>query len=417
VTSHPIQYQAPWFRALAREIDIKVFFAHRQDGAGQAAAGFGRPFEWDIPLLDGYQFEWLRNVSRRPGVEVFSGCDTPEIGKRLAEGRFDACLVNGWYLKSYLQALRACRHLGIPVLMRGDSHLGTRRSSMLTVAKYLPYRWLLGRIDAHLYVGQANRRYLEHYGVPPERLFFAPHFVDNARFAAAAARSRADGTATVMRARMGVGDATCVFMFAGKLIDKKRPQDFIDALAVLRAAGVDAAGLLVGSGPLMPVLEARVSALSLPIKCVGFRNQTEMPACYAAADCLVLPSDGRETWGLVANEAMACGLPIVTSDAVGCRDDLARDGAGLSYPMGDVPALAACLGQMAGRLREDADGVRRAVARRIALYSCEAAVAGLREALDFVRGERALAQPRHVAPATAAGTSSTPRTGYRGHQA
>jgi glycosyltransferase involved in cell wall biosynthesis len=417
VTSHPIQYQAPWFRALAREIDVKVFFAHRQDGAGQAAAGFGQSFEWDVPLLEGYAFEWLPNVSRHPGVETFTGCDTPGIAARLAEGRFDACLINGWYLKSYLQAIRACRHLGIPVLMRGDSHLGTRRSPMLTAAKYLPYRWLLGRIDAHLYVGQANRQYLEHYGVRPERLFFAPHFVDNDRFAAAAEQSRRSGAAAAMRARMGARDSTCVFVFAGKLIDKKRPQDFVDALALLRAGGADAAGLLVGSGPLMPALEVRVASASAPVTFVGFRNQSEMPACYAAADCLVLPSDGRETWGLVANEAMACGLPAVTSDAVGCREDLARDGAGVSYPMGDVDALAASLAQMADRLRADADGVRRAVARRIARYSCDAAVDGVRQALAFTCRAQPIARPPRIASAAASPTGAAPRPGFGGDRA
>src|SRR5687768_15584731 len=97
VTSHPIQYQAPWFQALARRLDLVVFFAHRQDARGQAAAGFGHEFEWDLPLLEGYDHEWLHNVAARPSVDVFSGCDTPEVLDRLAVGRFDACIVNGWY--------------------------------------------------------------------------------------------------------------------------------------------------------------------------------------------------------------------------------------------------------------------------------------------------------------------------------
>src|ERR1700741_4307399 len=92
VASHPIQYQAPWFRALARATDLEVFFCHRQDAAGQAAAGFGVPFEWDVPLLDGYRSQWLENVAARPGVSSFSGCDTPSIEERLAAGGFSACI-------------------------------------------------------------------------------------------------------------------------------------------------------------------------------------------------------------------------------------------------------------------------------------------------------------------------------------
>jgi glycosyltransferase involved in cell wall biosynthesis len=114
---------------------------------------------------------------------------------------------------------------------------------------------------------------------------------------------------------------------------------------------------------------------------------------------------------------MACGLPIVTSDAVGCREDLAREGAGASYPIGDVPALAATLARMAERLRADADGVTRAVTRRIAMYSCEAAVAGVREALAFTREVAPRAHPRRDPPAAVARTGATLGAGERSDRA
>src|SRR5436190_2131419 len=179
VASHPVQYQTPWFRALAAAVDLTVFFCHQQSRADQAKAGFDTPFDWDVPLLDGYRSVWLRNVAADAGVDRWSGCDTPEIAYELAGRRFDACIINGWYLKSYVQALRASRRHRIPVLVRGDSQLVTPRPMLTRVAKALPYRWLLQRIDGHLYVGQRNAEYLRHYGVSPERLFFAPHFVDN----------------------------------------------------------------------------------------------------------------------------------------------------------------------------------------------------------------------------------------------
>jgi glycosyltransferase involved in cell wall biosynthesis len=384
VTSHPIQYQAPWFQSLAREHDLVVFFAHRQDARGQAAAGFGHEFEWDVPLLDGYQSEWLRNESAAPGVDTFAGCDTPEIAERLRAGRFDACLVNGWYLKSYLQAVRACRRLGVPVLMRGDSHLKTRRHPLLALGKHLPYRWLLGRVSAHLYVGEANRRYLRHYGVRPERLFFAPHFVDNVRFAAAADRAHASGDAGALRHRMGADPGTRVCLFAGKLIDRKRPADFIDAIARLQHEGMPVLGAVVGSGPLAEALADRALARGARISFLGFRNQTEIPACYAAADCLVLPSDGRETWGLVVNEAMACGVPAVVSDAVGCGEDLVDAMTGAIYPVGQTAALADRLGRLLIRIDRERPRIRQAVLDKIGAYSCTAAVAGTNRALRFV---------------------------------
>ena len=102
--------------------------------------------------------------------------------------------------------------------------------------------------------------------------------------------------------------------------------------------------LIAGSGPLEE--EFAPSAQSGRQSRDGrFSNQTEMPACYAASDVLVLPSTRRETWGLVANEALACSCPIIVSDAVGSAPDLAADGMiGRMYPLGDTRRLADAIG-------------------------------------------------------------------------
>jgi glycosyltransferase involved in cell wall biosynthesis len=389
VASHPIQYQAPWFRALARAVDLVVFFCHRQDAQGQADAGFGEGFEWDVDLLDGYEARWLTNRAARPGVETFSGCDTPEIRRRLSEEHFDACIVSGWYLRSYIQAIRACWSLGVPVLVRGDSQLKGPRRIGVAAAKYLPYRWFLRRVDGHLYVGKANYDYLRHYGVESDRLFFAPHFVDNAWFRDQAARACDDGSADAIRLGERSPDGRTTVLFAGKFIEKKRPRDFVEAVGVLAQSGVPIQGLLVGAGPLGGELESLAADSGAPVRFLGFRNQTDMPACYAAADCLVLPSDGRETWGLVVNEAMACGLPVITSDAVGAARDLIEEGeTGYVFPAGDVGALAEAMRTMTGALEDRGDHMRAAVRSRIDAYSCEAAVAGTLDALKRTTRQR-----------------------------
>src|SRR5205823_1467894 len=188
-------------------------------------------------------------------------------------------------------------------------------------------------------VGTSNAEYLRHYGVSPERLFFAPHFVDNDFFATAAdaARHQPGGA----RTRFGIAPGAVVFLFAGKFTAKKRPVDLLEALARLRAANVDANGLFVGDGPLRAQLEQRARELGAPVVFTGFMNQGEIAAAYAAADCLVLPSDGGETWGLVVNEAMACGVPAIVSDAVGCAPDLIdEESTGFTFPLGDIKALA-----------------------------------------------------------------------------
>ena len=385
VASHPIQYQAPWFRALAGVCDLTVFYCHRQDAAGQARAGFAEPFDWDVPLLDGYRSEWLPNVSPAPGVDRFAGCDTPAIAERLAAGRFDACVVNGWYLKSYLQTFRACRQQGIPVVVRGDSQLKGPRSALKVAAKYLPYRWLMARMDAHLFVGDANRAYLRHYGVASDRMFFAPHFVETARFARQARRAHDEGEVDRLRSSWHVSPTTTVFLFAGKFIDKKRPSDLIDAVAQVRSRGGDVHAVFVGSGPDAEALRWRARELCAPVTFDGFQNQSRIAAWYAAADCLVLPSDGRETWGLVVNEAMAAGRPAIVSDEVGCAPDLIDEGqTGYTFSVGDVGALADRMIKATALCSTRVSETRAAVRARIAGYSCEAAVAGTMSAIESV---------------------------------
>jgi glycosyltransferase involved in cell wall biosynthesis len=236
-----------------------------------------------------------------------------------------------------------------------------------------------------LYVGQANREYLKHYGVHESRLFFTPHFVDNEFFATRAHEARASGQSARVRAALGIPDDATVFAFAGKLIEKKRPADLIRALMIARQSGSQAWGLVIGSGPLQPTIEALVHDLAAPVRFAGFRNQSELPTYLAAADALVLPSDARETWGLIVNEAMACGLPAIVSSAAGCARDLIDEGrTGFGFPVGDVGALANALLSLEQALVAGRHAIGEAVASKIAAYACDVAVRGTLEALGAV---------------------------------
>lgn len=342
IASHPVQYQAPLFRELVRRLDLTVFFAHRATPQDQAEAGFGVGFDWDVDLLAGYPHIFLHNLAKRPSLERFAGCDTPEIGKRLAEGRFDAVLLLGWHLKSYLQALFAGKRLGLPVLARGDSHLATPRSAAKRAAKTILYPPFLRLFDGALYVGERSRAYWTHYRYPESRLFFSPHSVDTEWFA-----TRATVTARArLREELGLAPETKVLLFAGKLLRFKRAGDLVAAATRLWREGHDVAVLVAGAGPAEAELREAAQAAGVPLHLLGFCNQSRMPAIYAAADILVLPSE-HETWGLVANEALACGRPIVLSDAVGAAPDLAGDGsAGRIFPLGNIDALTRALEDM-----------------------------------------------------------------------
>ena len=125
VTTHPIQYNAPFFRLLEQEPSItpKVFYTWSQTEYEQKYdPGFGKKIEWDIPLLEGYSYEFVNNKAKHPGSDHFMGIENPLLIKKIQEWKPDMVLVYGWSFKSHLQCLRYFNKK-IPVLFRGDSTL------------------------------------------------------------------------------------------------------------------------------------------------------------------------------------------------------------------------------------------------------------------------------------------------------
>lgn len=335
--THPTQYHTPWFQELAKMsgIDIEVFYCLKPTEA-QQGIGFGVEFQWDFPLLNGYRNSFLTNVSRNPGFH-FRGCDTPEIADLVGSRRFDAWIINGWRVLSEWQAIRACWHQGVPMLIRGDSHLLEHRPLHTRAAKrILLGRWI-PRFARYLTVGKLNEEYYRFYGADPARFFAVRHFVDTERFARQVAAATPHLPA--LRKRWNIpADVTC-FVFAGKFIEKKKPLHLVKAVEGLVARRHRLHLLMVGDGNQREVCKFYAERHQLPITFAGFLNQSEIATAYAVADVLVLPSE-CETWGLVVNEAMACGLPAVVSSRVGCAPDLVRQGkTGFVFHVGDLHDL------------------------------------------------------------------------------
>lgn len=382
LATHPIQYHWPWYQALAQqaELDFKVFYALLPNPQ-QQGKGFNKAFQWDIPLLEGYAWEALPNIAPRPGLGHFWGTKTRGLVRALRG--YDAVILTGWNSYFLWQGLLAARYLNIPCLVRGESN-DLRPRAWRT-------RWvhqaLLRQYAAFLVIGAANRRFYQGYGVPPNRLFACPYFVDNHRFAAQ--HALADPHRAQERARWGIPEDAVCWLYVGKLEPKKR---IFDLLAALRQLPTGAAApihlLVVGSGALEATARAYVTEYQLPVSFAGFLNQSEMAQAYAAADGLVLPSDTGETWGLVVNEAMSCGLPAVVSDAVGCAEDLVKPGlTGAIFPLADTAQLAQTLAQLS------ADPVRLAqlgaAARdHIAHYTVTQTLEGTLAALHWVWSKR-----------------------------
>lgn len=379
-STHPIQYQAPWYRALAArpDLEITVYFGCLPDAETQGT-GFGQAFEWDVPLLDGYRWAVLANWRRRPGIARFTENVARGLTGLLGRMKPDVVVTTGWQQAMLLQAAWSARRLAIPCVVRGESSgLQPRKQGVRLV-----HSRLLGLYDAFLAIGKSNKAFYRGYGVPAERLFNCPYFIDNDYFLSKAGQLRSERARLREAWRIPAGSAC--FLFAGKLVRKKRVMDFLQAVdrAFRESPGVY--GLVAGSGEQMEEARNFASSRRLSVTFAGFLNQSEIASAYVAADCLVLPSDYGETWGLVVNEAMACGLPAVVSDQVGCGPDLVSKGeTGEIFPMGDVGKLAKTMAALA-RDPEKMRLMGEAANRRImAEYSVERAVEGTLEAIDWV---------------------------------
>ncbi|WP_404786646.1 glycosyltransferase family 4 protein [Altericista sp. CCNU0014] len=382
VASHPIQYYAPWFCHLAQHnnLDIKVFYLWDFGITQQIDPGFKQSIQWDLPLLEGYESEFVPNASSRPGTDRFWGLNNPTLSQRVQAFLPDAVLLMNYNYASCYRFLLQWNRDRIPLLFRGDSHRLLPSPGIKAWAKQKVIQKIFHRFAACLYVGKANYEYFRYHDVSANRLFFSPHAVDNDRFFDRAAGARQEAIA--WKKSLGVPENHAVILFAGKFETKKRP---LDLLRAFQKAALDNVSLLfVGAGPLEETLKAETS-IHDSIYFAPFQNQTLMPRTYAAADLVVLPSySNQETWGLAINEAMCLSCPVIVSNHVGCAQDLVHPMEnGLVFPAGDVEALTTALKEAFS----DRDRLRQwGIASRtiVSNYSYARATEGLLQALNCV---------------------------------
>jgi len=320
VVSHPIQYYSPVFQLLHQRglLTIKVFYTWGESSVHKFDPGFNKKIEWDIPLLDGYPYEWVVNTSKDPGTHHFNGIVNPGLITQLKAWQPGALLIYGWGYNSHLKVIRYFKNK-IPIFFRGDSTLLDEKKGYKTILKTLFLKWLYRHVDHAFYVGTNNKAYYKAYGLKEDQLTFAPHAIDNKRFSV----DNAEGVLTLRR-ELGIAADNLIILFAGKLEEKKDPALLLDAFINLNKAGLHL--LFVGNGPLEQQLKAKAERND-NVHFIDFSNQSQMPAVYQACDLFCLPSKGPgETWGLAINEAMASGRAIIVSDKTGAAIDLVETG-------------------------------------------------------------------------------------------
>lgn len=342
VSSHPIQYNAPMFALLAQssKVEPKVFYTWSQSRENLFDKDFGRQISWDIPLLEGYAYEFVENVSSNPGTGSFWGIDCPELISSIKVWKPDALLVYGWNYKAHLSVMRHFKGK-IPVYFRGDSTLIDEMPGWRTMLRRTFLRWVYSHCDGAFYVGQNNKEYFLKHGLSEKELFFAPHAIDNQRFGDPGGLHAAK--AQGYRASLGICDQDLVLLFVGKFEPKKNPLLLLKAFGSIARPNVHL--VFVGNGVLEDDLRREAANLA-KVHFMPFQNQSSMPAVYRIGDALVLPSQGPgETWGLVINEAMACSRAVVASNKCGAAVDLIAEGEnGFIFQSGNLDELTVKLG-------------------------------------------------------------------------
>lgn len=320
ISSHPIQYNAPLFALLAKEdkIDLKVFYTWGIDTIKEKYdPDFQKVIKWDIPLLVGYQYQFLINSSKDPGSHHFKGIINPDLNQEIEKWGADIVWVWGWAFDSHLKALRYFKGKR-EVWFRGDSTLldEPKGFSVKKIIRRVFLTWVYRNVDKAFYVGTHNKTYFVKHGLKEKQLVYAPHAIDNDRFTDPTGKLA--NQAKKWRKELGISENQKVILFAGKFETKKNPFFLITLAKELPTNEYKI--VFVGSGPLESDLKKQATENCIFL---GFQNQKMMPIIYRLANVYILPSVGPgETWGLAINEALACGVPVIVSDKCGGAIDL-----------------------------------------------------------------------------------------------
>jgi len=369
VITHPIQHYAPLHREIAAldGVELKVFFCADWGVHTFFDRDFGISYKWDIPLLDGYESDFL------PGKEDvrwlgFIGWDNPSIASALEGFRPDVVQVYGYSNRTMWRAVNWCHRRRVPVILHSDSNASAQRSLWKRLAKAVIVGSFYRRLDGAFSVGNNNYDYHRRYGLSQDRLFASALPIDVKRLIGSvgdAAKARRE-----IRELHNIPEDAFVAVFSGKLSARKSPLHLLDAVRLCSVRKLGIWALFVGEGSERPKMEQMIRAFGIRNAALaGFVNQGSIGKYYAASDVLVVPS-AYDPHPLVVPEAGCFGLPVIASDRIGCigESDTARIGVNaFAYPYGDVEKMSDYL----IRLRTDLELYRTMSREAIAIAATQ----------------------------------------------
>lgn len=350
VVSHPIPHFAPWHRELAAVpgIELKVFFCRDRGATTYFDEEFGTELKWDIPLLDGYEFEFLPHTETSLRSEFFQ-IDNPTVGEALARFNPDVVQLFGYASRTMWRARYWCSKNRVPVLLYSDSNASAHRPLWKRMAKDIVVRHFYRGVTGALFTGDNNRDYHREFGLPMERLFQGALPIDK-KMLLANAGSLPEARRAI-RKQYGIPEDAFVLVFSGKLYSRKSPMHLVEAVARCRDRGAQVWALMVGEGIDRAGLEEFVVAHSLQnVIFTGFVNQGSIGKYYASGDALACTSM-FDPHPLVVPEAGCFGLPVIVSDRLGCigQTDTAQPSVNaMVFPWSDIESLTGCILKLYG---------------------------------------------------------------------
>jgi len=346
VAPTPFYYHVPLYRELAKMsgLDLVVYYCSDETLRGVEVEKMyktkGKMTEKE-ELLKGYTYKFLKNYSPISSYLRWPfGLINLGIWKEIKEGKYDAVVLQSWTNLTWWIAFFACLRFKVPVLFMTDSNFFSeplRGKWKRRFKKFLLGKIVFRRAAGFLTSGTANERFYKTYGVPEEKMVRLPFSWGYRELLVKAHQlisKRKD-----FRETFGIKKDDFVLLYVGRFAKEKKPSLLLDAYN--RISFEKKRLFFVGDGPLRHKIERKVREGKIKgVHFMGFQPRDGVFKFYTIADALCLPSDD-ETWGIVINEAMCFGIPIIASDRVGAAVDLVKDGYnGFIFPAGNSKKLA-----------------------------------------------------------------------------
>jgi glycosyltransferase involved in cell wall biosynthesis len=382
--THPVQYHAPVYRAVAERIPVHVVYGSDFSVTGYRDREFGTSFAWDVDLLSGYSHEFLKSGENAP--KTYEDVTAQGLTEALAMRPTPRChLVVGYSSAFDRGVLDQVKNRREPLLIRAETtDHAFKRSLWKSLARDAVLRLLYKKMDRVLFIGMRSRQHYQRLGVPDDKLIASPYCVNEVNFQRTEEHRQQYRAAS--RTEWNVAADDVVLLFSGKLVERKGVSQLPDAaLALAQAAKRKVHLVLLGDGDQRDSVLSLARSRQVTVIPLGFQPQSKLSSFYHAADVCILPSIAGETWGLVVNEALLHGIPVVASDMVGSVDDLLRSGeTGEVFATGLPDSLQQAMTRVAGYIGTEL--TRNSCRAKAAEYSTTRAAEGIIEAYRAVVG-------------------------------